>query len=201
MVSALFERIPEVNSLSTGALIGFLLLLWSASNVFRQLKNFLEKAWNIEPVEPNTIKDFITDAIVSFFIVIGFGGLLVLSIIVEGVLYAASNLFRGFFPFSSSIAQYTGSIVSFLILVLFFMLVYRVLPDSKLGMKPVFVGSLVTVILINIGKYAIGLFFAYSNPASVYGAIGSIIGLFLLIYYSSIMITIGVEFTKVYSES
>ncbi|MDY9926236.1 YihY/virulence factor BrkB family protein [Methanosarcina sp.] len=201
MVSALFERIPEVNSLSTGALIGFLLLLWSASNVFRQLKNFLEKAWNIEPVEPNTIKDFITDAIISFFIVIGFGGLLVLSIVVEGVLYAASNLFRGFFPFSSSIAQYTGSIVSFLILVLFFMLVYRVLPDSKLGLKPVFVGSLVTVILINIGKYAIGLFFAYSNPASVYGAIGSIIGLFLLIYYSSIMITIGAEFTKVYSES
>lgn len=201
MVSALFERIPEVNSLSTGALIGFLLLLWSASNVFRQLKNFLEKAWNIEPVEPNTIKDFITDAIVSFFIVIGFGGLLMLSIIVEGVLYAASNLFRGFFPFSSSIAQYTGSMVSFLILVLFFMLVYRILPDSKLGLKPVFVGSLVTVILINIGKYAIGLFFAYSNPASVYGAIGSIIGLFLLIYYSSIMITIGAEFTKVYSES
>jgi membrane protein len=200
MITALFENIPDFSSLSIGALIGFLLLLWTASNVFRQLKNFLEKAWDIKPVEPNTIKDFIMDAIVSFFIVIGFGGLLVLSIIVEGVLYAASNLFREFFPFSPSIAQYTGSIASFLILVLFFMLVYRVLPDSKLGLKPVFVGSLVTVILINIGKYAIGLFFAYSDPASVYGAIGSIIGLFLLIYYSSIMITIGAEFTKIYSE-
>lgn len=80
------------------------------------------------------------------------------------------------------------------------MLVYRVLPDTKLGLKPVFVGSLVTVILITIGKYAMSLYFLYSNPVSVYGAIGSTVGLFLLIYYSSIMITIGAEFTKVYSE-
>lgn len=201
MINALFENTPDANFLSLGALIGFLLLLWTASNVFRQLKNFLEKAWNIKPTEPNTIKDFTKDAIISFFIVIGFGGLLVLSIIIEGALYAASRMFHEFFPFSPLIAQYAGSIASFLILILFFMLVYRVLPDTKLDMKPVFVGSLVTVILITIGKYAMSLYFLYSNPVSVYGAIGSTIGLFLLIYYSSIMITIGAEFTKVYSES
>lgn len=201
MISALFENTPEINFLSLGALIGFLLLLWTASNVFRQLKNFLEKAWDIEPVESNTIKDFIKDAIVSFFIVVGFGGLLMLSIVIEGILYAVSRLFQGFFPFSPSIAQYTGSIASFLILILFFMLVYRVLPDTKLDMEPIFAGSLVTVILITIGKYAMGVYFLYSDPVSIYGAIGSTIGLFLLIYYSSIMITIGAEFTKVYSES
>jgi membrane protein len=200
MITALFENIPDFSSLSIGALIGFLFLLWSASNIFRQLKNFLEKTWGIEPAESNTIKDFITDAIVSFFIVLGLGGLLVLSIIVEGVLYAASKLFQGLFPFSPSIAQYAGSVTSFLILVLFFMLVYRVLPDTKLDLKPSFIGSLVTVIMITIGKYAMGLYLAYSNPTSIYGAIGSIVGLFLLLYYASIMITIGAEFTKVYSE-
>jgi len=200
MINSLFENTPEADLLSLGALIGFLLLLWTASNVFRQLKNFLERAWNIEPVEPNTIKDFIKDAIISFFIVIGLGGLLVFSVIVEGVLYAASSLLKGFFPISP-VAHYAGSITSFLILVLFFMLVYRVLPDSKLALKPVFVGSLVTVILITIGKYVMGLYLEYINPVSIYGAIGSITGLFLLIYYSSIMITIGAEFTNVYSES
>lgn len=200
-INALFENIPDYSSLSIGALIGFLFLLWSASNIFRQLKNFLEKAWKIEPIESNTIKDFIKDAVTSFFIVIGLGGLLVLSIFVEGVLYAASRLFQKFFPFSPSVALYTGSAVSFLILVLFFMLVYRVLPDSKLEIKPVFIGSLVTAILITIGQYAMSLYFIYITPGSVYGAIGSIIGLFLLIYYSSIIITFGAEFTKVYSES
>lgn len=200
-INALFENIPDYSSLSIGALIGFLFLLWSASNIFRQLKNFLEKAWKIEPVESNTIKDFIKDAVTSFFIVIGLGGLLVLSIFIEGVLYAVSRLFQEVFPFSPPVALYTGSAVSFLILVLFFMLVYRVLPDSKLELKPVFVGSLVTAILITIGQYVMGLYFVYATPGSVYGAIGSIIALFLLIYYSSIIITFGAEFTKVYSES
>ena len=201
MIILLFERIPEIDSLSISALIGFVLLLWSASNIFRQLKNFLEKAWDIKPAESNNIKDFIRDAIVSFVIVIFFGGLLVMSIVIEGAVYAASRLFQELLPFSPVIADYAGSIASFIILVLFFILVYRILPDASFDLKSIFVGSLVTVILITIGKYSLGLYFAYSNPVSLYGAIGSIIGLFILIYYSSIMITIGAEFTKVYSES
>jgi membrane protein len=83
---------------------------------------------------------------------------------------------------------------------LFFILTYKILPNSSLDFKSLFVGSLVTVILITIGKYAVILFLAYSNPLSVYGAIGSTIVLFLVIFYSSIMITIGAEFTKVYSK-
>ncbi|MHB8102682.1 MAG: YihY/virulence factor BrkB family protein [Methanosarcina sp.] len=201
MIISLFEHIPKINSLSISALIGFVLILWSASNIFRQLKNFLERAWDIKPVESNNIKEFIRDVIVSYVIVISFGGLLVMSIITEGVVYLGSNLLHGLLPFSPVIADYASSIASFLILVLFFMLAYQILPNSSLDFKSIFVGSLVTVILITIGKYAVRLFLAYSNPLSVYGAIGSIIGLFLLIFYSSIMITIGVEFTKVYSES
>jgi membrane protein len=199
MIIALFENIPDFSSLSIGALIGLLFLLWSASNIFRQLKSFLEKAWEIEPIDSSTIKNFIRNALISFFMTVGLGGLLVLSIIVEGVLYAISRLFKGFLPLSP-LAHYAGSISSFLILVLFFMLVYRVLPNSKLALKPVFVGSLITVILITIGKYAMSFYLAYVNPADIYGAIGSIVGLFLLTYYSSIIITIGAEFTKVYSD-
>ncbi len=123
------------------------------------------------------------------------------SIIIEGLVYMDSGFIQGILPFSPLITDYTSSTVSFLILVLFFMLAYKILPNSSLDFKSIFVGSFVTVILITIGKYAVGLFLAYTNPVSVYGAIGSIIGLFLLIFYSSIMITIGVEFTKVYSES
>lgn len=201
MVIVLFKSIPEINSLSISALIGLILLLWSASNIFRQLKNFLERAWDIKPAESGGVRSFLKNTILSFIFVITFGGLLVISIIVEGVIYMSSSLFHEILPFSPVIANYAGSIASFLILVFFFMLVYRILPNTELDFKSVFVGSLVTVILITIGKYAVGFLFTYSNPTSVYGAVGSIIGLFLLIFYSSIMMTIGAEFTKVYSES
>jgi membrane protein len=200
MIILLFERIPELSSLSISALIGLILLLWSASNIFRQLKNFLERAWEIKPVETNTVQGIIEDFVVSVVIFIFFGGLLVMSILIEGFLYAASEFFHQFLPFPPVIADYTGSIVSFLILVLFFILVYRVLPDKSFDFKSIFVGAIVTAVLVTIGKYAIVLFFTYNNPTNIYGAIGSIIGLFLLFYYSSIMITLGAEFTKVYSE-
>ena len=201
LVNLLFEQIPEIESLSINALIGFVFLLWSASNVFRHLKNFLEQMWDVQPTENGTIKGFIRNAILSFIVVIIFGGLLVISILVEGILYRSSKVLQDSLPCSVSLVQYTSSIASFLILVLFFMFIYRVLPDTKLDFKPTFVGALVTVILITIGKYAFGIYLLFSGVSSLYGVIGSIIGLFLWLYYTSIMLTIGVEFTKVYSES
>ncbi|MGB9929019.1 MAG: YihY/virulence factor BrkB family protein [Methanosarcina sp.] len=201
MIRVLFENIPTFNSLSISALIAFILLLWSASNFFRQLKNFLEKAWNIKRAESNSIKDFVRDAVLSFLIVIFFGGLLVISIIIEGMLYEISKYSQGLLPFPPLIPAYAGSVASFFILVAFFMIIYRILPDKSFNFKAIFVGSFVTVTLITIGKYILGFYLSYSNPASVYGAIGSIIGLFLLLYYSAIMITMGAEFTQVYSQN
>jgi membrane protein len=200
IIIVFLEHIPKIESLSISVLVSLLVLLWSASNVFRQLKTFLEKIWDIKPTESNNIKEFIRNAIISSTIVLFFGGLLIISIITESVVYMSSNLLHIFLPFSPIFADYASSIASFLILVLFFILAYKILPSSSLDFKSILVGSFVTVILITIGKYAVILFLAYSNPISVYGAIGSIIGLFLLIFYSSIMITIGAEFTKVYSE-
>ncbi len=176
-------------------------LLWSASNVFRYLKNFLEQIWDVQSAENGTVRGFIRNVVLSFIVVIIFGGLLVISILVEGILFRSSTFLQEFLPFSLGFVQYTSSIASFLILVLFFMFIYRALPDTKLDFKPTFIGALVTVILITIGKYAVGIYLLYSGINSLYGVIGSIIGVFLWLYYSSIMITIGAEFTKVYSES
>jgi len=105
MIAVLFEHIPAVNSLSISALVGFLLLLWSASNIFRQLKNFLERAWDIKPAESNTVKDFIRDAVLSSILVIFFGGLLVMSIIIEVVVYFGSNLLHCTFRTPANIGQ------------------------------------------------------------------------------------------------
>ena len=121
--------------------------------------------------------------------------------IINRVIITSSRLFQGHLHFSPNIAVYAGSISNFLVLILFFIIIYRILIGKYLDKHSILVGSLVTAILIFTGKYISGLYFTYSNPTSVYGGIGSIIGLFILTYYSSIMVTIGAEFTKVYSES
>jgi membrane protein len=52
-----------------------------------------------------------------------------------------------------------------------------------------------------VGKALIGLYLGRSNVASGYGAAGSIITLLLWVYYSSLILLYGAEFTKVYAES
>src|SRR5665647_3865852 len=63
-----------------------------------------------------------------------------------------SSMLHRFLPFSPVIANFASSIASFIILVLFFMVAYKVLPDKSLDFKSLSVGAIVTVILITIGK-------------------------------------------------
>ena len=63
------------------------------------------------------------------------------------------------------------------------------------------IGSLVTALLFTFGKFLIGYYLGKSNVASSYGAAASIITILLWIYYSSLILLFGAEFTKAYAES
>jgi membrane protein len=52
-----------------------------------------------------------------------------------------------------------------------------------------------------IGKFFIGLYLVNFNVASIYGAAGSIILILAWVYYSSIILYFGAEFTKVYAQT
>jgi membrane protein len=80
-----------------------------------------------------------------------------------------------------------------------FALVYKYLPQERLAWRDVWVGSLVTAILFNVGKFAIGYYIGKSAFASVYGAAGSLLVLLLWTYYSAQIFLFGAEFTKSYS--
>jgi membrane protein len=59
----------------------------------------------------------------------------------------------------------------------------------------------VTALLFTVGKFLIGYYLGKSNVASSYGAAASIITILLWIYYSSLILLFGAEFTKAYAES
>jgi membrane protein len=74
------------------------------------------------------------------------------------------------------------------------------LPDAKIKWKDVLIGGLITSIFFTLGKLAIGYYLGSSNIASVYGAAGSIMIIMVWVYYSSIILYLGAEFTKVYAK-
>lgn len=194
-----FSNVPETASLSLSALTGFLILMWSAGNVFRQFKKFLDRIWEVPVSSGNFARNFLGDAVLSLITVIIFGGLIVVSTLLETLMLTGSRLLYAYLPVSGAV-QYAGTSAAFIVLVLLFTFIYLTLPDVDLCLRCAIIGSLITAFLITIGKYAVVFYMAHSDLTSVYGIIGSVIGLLLWIYYSSIVITMGAEFIKVYSQ-
>jgi membrane protein len=90
--------------------------------------------------------------------------------------------------------------LSLLITTLLFSLVFKFLPDAQIKWRQVRLGGLVTAILFIIGKYLLGLYLGYSDIGSAYGAAGSLVLFLTWIYYSSIILLFGANFTFVYSK-
>ncbi len=57
--------------------------------------------------------------------------------------------------------------------------------------------QLVTSVLFVIAKFALGLYFGKSEPASTYGAAGSVILIMLWVSYSGMILLFGAEFTQI----
>jgi membrane protein len=90
-------------------------------------------------------------------------------------------------------------IISISFLTLLFALMFKFLPDIKMKWRHVWIGSLVTAILFEIGKLGLGLYFGTAHPGTGYGAAGSIILILLWVSYSSMIVLYGAEFTHAYA--
>jgi membrane protein len=90
-------------------------------------------------------------------------------------------------------------IVSFLVVTTLFMLILKVLPDVKVPWKVGWIGGLATAVLFTAGKWALGYYLGRESTRSAYGAAGSVVIVLLWIYYSSIILLFGAEFTQIYA--
>ena len=94
-----------------------------------------------------------------------------------------------------------SGIVSFAIIVVLFATIFKVLPDAKVRWQHVWVGAAFTAALFAVGKSAIGWYLGREAMASSYGAAGSLALVLLWVYYSSIILLFGAEFTQVWANS
>jgi membrane protein len=65
---------------------------------------------------------------------------------------------------------------------------FKFFPDAKIKWRHVWVGSFVTAILFELGKFGLSLYFGKASPESGYGAAGSIILILLWVSYSSMIV-------------
>jgi membrane protein len=101
---------------------------------------------------------------------------------------------------SEPVLQALNLVISLGAIFLLFAAMFKVLPDAKISWRSVWVGAGVTAVLFVLGKYLIGLYLGNSNPGQAYGAAGSLAVLLLWIYYSSLIVLFGAEFTETWAQ-
>ena len=189
----------------TAIIISSVTLLIGSTIVFVELQDSLNQIWKVKSKPGRNlfkiIRDFILGRFQSFAMVIGIGFLLLVSLLLSAVLSALNKyLSDTFLSLPSYVFAITDIVIPLFVIFVFFMVVYKVLPDVSIHWKDVWVGALVTSALFVLGKYLIGLYLGSSTVASTYGAAGSLVIFLLWIYYSAQILFLGAEFTKVYVE-
>jgi membrane protein len=181
-------------------ILGLIILLFGAAEVFIQLKDSLNDIWDVLPRFEGGILATIREYFFSLSMVVGIGFLLLVSLVVDASLSAFGTLVSTFLPENEIFLRAVNFLASFVVITFLFALIYKVVPDARVAWSDVWIGAAFTTLLFIIGKSLIGLYLGYSDEGAAYGAAGSVVILMLWLYYSAQIFLMGAEFTKVYAE-
>jgi len=183
-------------STTLSSLIGFGVLLYAASGLFVQLQRALNTIWDAPPPSRGGIITFIKTRLLAFVMVIGVSLLLVLATVVSIVI----SMLTAFFHWHSFVSL--ANFVSMAALAtISFALIYKVLPDVEIAWRDVWIGAVVTALLVNIGRWLVGVYLTYSNIGSAFEAAGTLAVLLIAIYYTAQVFLLGAAFTKAYAST
>ena len=194
-------RNASIDKSSTlAATIGFITLFIGASSVFTEIQDTLNYIWRLQlKKDAGWVKVLLT-RVLSFSIVISLAFLLLVSLVVNAVLEGLMNQLQSMFPGVTITLIYVVNLaLTLAVTTVLFSIIYKFLPDARIRWKDVIVGSVFTAVLFMLGKFGITFYITKSNVGSAYGAAGSIVVLLVWVYYSSIIMYFGAEFTKFYA--
>ena len=189
------------NVLTTVLSVGALLL--GASGAFGQLQAAINRAWEVAP-DPaqGGIKAFLLKRVFSFGIILSVAFLLLVSLVLSAALSAFGGALGAMLPegLSATLLQVLNQVLSLVVITGLFAALFKVLPDATVVWRDVWVGAAVTAVLFVVGKFLIGVYLGQSNPGQAFGAAGSLAVLLVWIYYSSMILLYGAEFTQIWAE-
>lgn len=178
--------------------IGTVLTIFGASTVFAHLQQTLNRVWDVEPKPTtamrNTIWEFTKHRLLSFALVVTLGFLLMISLVASAVLEALYDYVE-ILTGSAALWRSLNIAVSFGLAVVLIAMMFRLLPDARIGWRDTWVGAAITAVLFVIGKWAIGLYLGQATFSSVFGAAGSAVVFMVWTYYASLIIFLGAEIT------
>lgn len=180
------------------SVISIIILFIGATSIFGEIQDSLNKIWGLRIKAKKVWWKLLITRLLSFSLILSIGVIMIVSVLLNALVNAFGQLISNYLKnYSTYFIEITEAILSLLITGFLFSIIFKILPDAKIKWKDVLLGGFVTAIFFTIGKMGIGFYLGKSNLTSLYGAAGSIIIFMVWVYYSSIILYLGAEFTKV----
>ena len=182
--------------------IGIVLLFIGATTVFGELQDALDRIWRA-PARDKTSGwwGLVRARLLSFGMILGIAFLLIVSLVLSAATAALGKWWSGAFGSWVVLAQIVNLLVGFVFTTFGFAMIYKIMPRVKVRWHDVWLGAAVTALLFTIGRFLIGLYIGTSGIASGFGAAGSLVIVFVWVYYSAQVFLLGAEFTWVYART
>lgn len=189
---------PRSNSLLT--ILSVVLLLTASTTLFTIIKGSLNQLWNVKPSNDRRVWHVLVDKGIALAI-IAFSGLLVsISLSIHQALAPFMN--HSFLNAANLLWSLDAGnhALSILLLTAWFASVFKYLPDIRISWQAVWVGALVTAVLVEIGEQVLDRLLIKSPVSSLYGTSGAIILILLFVFYSALIFYYGAAFTRQYAQ-
>ncbi|MFP5080091.1 YihY/virulence factor BrkB family protein [Pedobacter sp. JCM 36344] len=189
-----------------GLIVGIGTLIIGATAIFIEIQDSINMIWKVKAVPKKGWLKMLTNRLLSFSLIASLGFLLLVSLILNSLVVGIGDKLSGLSEkvgverVSELFMLIVTNALTLAVVTAIFTIIFKVLPDVDLKWKPAIMGALFTAVLFSLGKYVIGIYIEKGNPGSAFGAASSIIVILVWIYYTSIILYFGAEFTQVYTE-
>jgi membrane protein len=198
-VQAMLTNAAQVGGGVWATVVAVVTTLIGASGVFSQLQSSINQIWEVRQKPNEGVKGFLLHRLPTFGMLLGVGFLLLVSLVVSAAVAALGTWLHSSNATGVSVLSVLDLLISVGVTTVLFAMIFRILPDAEIAWRDVWIGALSTAVLFTIGKFLIGLYLGRSSVSSAYGAAGSLVIILLWVNYSTQILFLGAEFTKVFA--
>jgi len=212
-IQGFVEHANKTGQSTISLIIGIGTLIIGATAIFIEIQDSINLIWKVKAMPKKGWLKMLTNRLLSFSLIVSMGFLLLVSLVVNSVVVGLGDKLVSLISETKidDVIPVANDTMALLIYILnnvitvaavtaVFTIIFKVLPDVEIRWKSAIIGALFTAILFSLGKYLIGIYIEKGSTVSAFGAAGSIIIILLWIYYTSVILYFGAEFTQAYAE-
>lgn len=175
--------------------IGLVILLWSGTSAIVVLEQAMNLAWSTP-----TMRAYVKRRAMALLALLVIAVLGVLSFGISALIHAAGSWNVPLLSSLKGVTRLFTYVIPVLASVGLFVMIYKLLPNTRVSWKTALVGGVFAGALWEIAKYVFTFYIVlWPGHNRVYGSLVSVILLMLWLDYSAIIAILGAEFASLWS--